>query len=107
MHGSLGACNFLYYHILNNKRNLNDFDKMQGSFLGAKYNDKEILRELNYFNLNFNKILNKDELYSFIAKKISEGNSVGWFSGKAEYGPRALGARSIIADPRPHDMQKI
>ena len=104
--GSLGACNFLYYHILNNKRNLNDFDKMQGSFLGAKYNDKEILRELKYFNLNFNKMSNKDELYSFLAKKISEGNSVGWFSGKAEYGPRALGARSIIADPRPRDMQK-
>ena len=104
--GSLGACNFLYYHILNNKRNLRDTDNMNGSFLGPKYSEEEILRELNYFNLKFSKITNKDQLYLELAKKISEGNSVGWFNGKAEYGPRALGARSILADPRPQDMQK-
>lgn len=104
--GSLGACNFLYYHILNNERKINEFDNMRGSFLGAKYSDKKIVNELNHYKLNFSKIETQDELYSKLAKKISEGNSVGWFNGRAEYGPRALGARSIIADPRPQDMQK-
>ena len=104
--GSLGACFFLYYHILNKNRSVGEFDKMLGSYLGSKFDENQILEQLNYFKLKFTKENNKDKLNSNIAKKISEGNSIGWFSGRSEYGPRALGARSIIADPRPKDMQR-
>ncbi len=104
--GSLGACYFLYYHALNQSRSIDEIDKMHGAYLGSKFDEKEILDEINFFKLKFTKEDDKNKINSSIAKKISEGNSIGWFSGRSEYGPRALGARSIIADPRPKDMQK-
>ena len=104
--GSLGACFFLYYHILNKTRSIGNSDKMLGSYLGSKFNEKQILDELNFFKLKFRKETDKNKFNYDLAKKISDGNSIGWFSGRSEYGPRALGARSIIADPRPKNMQK-
>ena len=106
--GSLGAALYFYYNILGKKRNIinrkiNDF--MKGSFLGVNYSNNQIKQSIDKYRVKY---INYEEksLIKIIAKKISEGNSVGWFSGKAEFGPRALGARSIIADPRPKDMQK-
>tara|TARA_A100001011_G_C14315433_1_gene847751 strand:- start:3203 stop:5038 length:1836 start_codon:yes stop_codon:yes gene_type:complete len=104
--GSLGACYYFYYNILGNSRTVNQQDKMKGSFLGASYSDEEIKKDIDFYKLKYLRLNNQSDFFQTIAKKISEGKSVGWFSGRSEFGPRALGSRSIIADPRPSEMQK-
>ena len=80
-------------------------DNMQGSYLGPKYSNQEIENELNNLGAKFN-YFEDEQLYEQIADQISQGQSVGWFQGKMEFGPRALGNRSILADPRNPNMQK-
>ena len=108
--GSLGAALAFWYLELKKKRNVdNSKDSMNGSLLGPKYKNDQIEKViLNYKNefLNFKKYENEDELVSIVASKLSEGKSVGWFQGRMEFGPRALGSRSILADPRDVSMQK-
>ena len=104
--GSLGAALAYYYSIENNKRKIKiDLDMMNGSFLGQDYKDEEVEKELIKNNLKFKK-LNENTLYDYIAQKMSDGFAFGWFQGRMEFGPRALGNRSIIADPRSDSMQK-
>lgn len=104
--GALGcalAVNHMYYGL---KRNFTDsYDLMHGSYLGPFYSSKEI----HFVNRKFKaptSQLEYPELYSIIAKLLSEGNVIGWFQGRSEFGPRALGNRSILADPRNPEMQK-
>ena len=106
--GSLGAALYFYYNILKKERksHLKGNDNMSGSFLGASYDENLIENLLNKYEVKYKKYYNQSSLNQDIAKKISEENSVGWFSGRAEFGPRALGSRSIIADPRPKNMQR-
>ena len=106
--GSLGAALYFYYNILKKERksHLKGNDNMSGSFLGASYDENLIENLLNKYEVKYKKYSNQSSLNQDIAKKISEENSVGWFSGRAEFGPRALGSRSIIADPRPKNMQR-
>ena len=78
---------------------------MSGSFLGPKYDDKKIENDLKHLGANYKKF-KKNEMLRYTAKKISEGKAVGWFQGRMEFGPRALGGRSIIADPRKKNIQK-
>ena len=78
---------------------------MKGSYLGPSYKDDEIENDLKKLNAKFIK-LDESNLVKIVAKKLSENNTVGWFQGKMEFGPRALGARSILADPRSDKMQK-
>ena len=106
--GSLGAAFYFYYNILDKDRtcHLGGNDNMTGSFLGASYDEKTIENILNDYGVQFKKYSDLNLLLKDIAKKIDNQNSVGWFNGRAEFGPRALGSRSIIADPRPKDMQK-
>tara|TARA_B100001057_G_scaffold415563_1_gene433133 strand:- start:3705 stop:4445 length:741 start_codon:yes stop_codon:yes gene_type:complete len=78
---------------------------MKGSYLGPSYKNDEIEQELKNLNANYKKIEDK-ELVEVIAKELSEEKTVGWFQGRMEFGPRALGSRSIIADPRSDKMQK-
>jgi carbamoyltransferase len=78
---------------------------MQGSYLGPSFKDEEIEPELNRLNANYKKMSNNN-LIEIIAKELSNEKTVGWFQGRMEFGPRALGARSIIADPRSEKMQK-
>jgi len=108
--GSLGAALAFWYLELKKKRDVdNSKDSMNGSLLGPKYKNDQIEKViLNYKNefLNFKKYENEDELISIVASKLSEGKSVGWFQGRMEFGPRALGSRSILADPRDISMQK-
>ena len=108
--GSLGAALAFWYLELKKKRDVdNSKDSMNGSLLGPKYKNDQIEKViLNYKNefLNFKKYENEDELISIVASKLSEGKSVGWFQGRMEFGPRALGSRSILADPRNISMQK-
>ena len=101
--GSLGAALAYYYTNFDiEKNNLND--TMKGSYLGTSYTNDEIESVLKQHNLIYNKFEDK-KLYDFIAKELSNAKIIGRFDGRMEFGPRALGNRSIIADPRNSEMQ--
>ena len=103
--GSLGAA-LAFWHIDQNKeRVISNTDDMQGSYLGPEYSQKEIEEKLNKMNANF-EILDKENLITKTAEDLSKGYAIGWFQGRMEFGPRALGNRSIIGDPRSPTMQK-
>ena len=102
---SLGAA-LAYWHLeLNNKRTVLNHDKMKGSFLGPNFDKEFIKKELDILGANY-KYLEDEKLYNFVSDALSEKQAIGWFQGRAEFGPRALGTRSIIADPRDFEMQK-
>ena len=103
--GSLGAAQAFYYQELNNKREILKTDSMKGSYLGPQFTDDEVENELRNCEANYKK-LNLDQIIKETAKSLSEEKAVGWFQGRMEFGPRSLGNRSIIADPRSEKMQK-
>ena len=103
--GALGAAVGFWHQELNNKRIINKKDSMQGSYLGPSFNNQEVEKLLSSFNANFKKY-DENEVINITAKELSKGKTVGWFQGRMEFGPRALGSRSIIADPRNENMQK-
>ncbi len=103
--GALGAALALWYKELKNERSFPTKDEMQGSYLGPHYQDNEIESSLKELGATFEKH-SEDKILEITAKELSNEKTVGWFQGKMEFGPRALGARSIIADPRSHKMQK-
>ena len=78
---------------------------MQGSYLGPEYNQTQIENELKEIGANY-KIYNENDLINKTADDISNGQAIGWFQGRMEFGPRALGGRSILGDPRSKVMQK-
>ena len=102
--GSLGAALAYWHHELKMPRN--DFkDQMNGSYLGPKFDNNVIEENLKNLKANYKK-KNSSEIISITAKELSNGKTVGWFQGRMEFGPRALGGRSILADPRSEKMQK-
>ena len=103
--GSLGAALALWHIEQNNPRKVNLNDDMKGSYLGPEYSQEQIEEELNKLGAIFSSI-NEDELIEKTAEDLSKGEAVGWFQGRMEFGPRALGARSILGDPRSPNMQK-
>jgi len=103
--GSLGAALAYWFQELNKERKINKNDSMQGSYLGPKFNNSIIESELLSLNANFKKY-SDDELIKVLASELSKEKTVGWFQGRMEFGPRALGSRSILADPRSEEMQK-
>ena len=106
--GALGAA-YAAFHIWfkKDKKKSPDPDYMKGTFLGPQYSDKEILRYLKKQDTRFLYFEDSQELSSVVSKRISEGNIIGWFQGRMEFGPRALGNRSILADPGNPNMQQI
>tara|TARA_X000000950_G_scaffold246225_1_gene303573 strand:- start:272 stop:2104 length:1833 start_codon:yes stop_codon:yes gene_type:complete len=102
--GSLGAALGYWYRELSNNRT-NFKDEMSGSFLGPKYDNFFIEKRLNKLNANFQK-MDDNDLMKTVAKELSQNKIVGWFQGKMEFGPRALGSRSILANPTSEKMQK-
>ncbi len=103
--GSLGAA-LAFWHIeLNKERISNNKDVMKGSYLGPSFSDEEIQKSLNNIGAKF-ELLDEDLLIEKTADDLSKGNAIGWFQGRMEFGPRALGGRSIIGDPRSPNMQK-
>ena len=103
--GSLGAALAYWHQELNQKREINPNDSMRGSYLGPKYENPIIEKELLALNASFKKY-SEDDLIDVLAGELSKEKTVGWFQGRMEFGPRALGARSILADPRSEKMQK-
>ncbi len=104
--GALGAALFGWYQYLNNNRNVDEVsDSQNGSLLGPRFDNEYIEKFLISNNIPHEK-LNDDEIISKVAELIAKGNVIGWFKGRMEYGPRALGARSILGDARNPSMQK-
>ena len=103
--GSLGAALALWHIENNNKRNLDEKDSMNGSYLGTDFSQNEIEKELNYLGAVYEKFDYKEMIFK-TANYLSQEKAIGWFQGRMEFGPRALGARSIIGDPRSEKMQK-
>tara|TARA_B100000989_G_scaffold22382_1_gene14674 strand:+ start:1625 stop:3463 length:1839 start_codon:yes stop_codon:yes gene_type:complete len=103
--GSLGA-SLAYWHLhLNKNREVNINDSMKGSYLGQEFDDKTVSEKLNEIGAKF-EILEESEIYDKTTDSLINGGAVGWFQGRMEFGPRALGARSILGDPRSENMQK-
>tara|TARA_B100000579_G_scaffold424640_1_gene429315 strand:- start:1 stop:1515 length:1515 start_codon:yes stop_codon:yes gene_type:complete len=103
--GSLGAALALWYNEMKKDRKIFDTDQMQGSYLGPEYSQNEIEILLKKVGANF-EVMNEEDLINKTAENLSKGKAIGWFQGRMEFGPRALGARSILGDPRSDKMQK-
>ena len=104
--GSLGAALCAYHHFQNQPRPLNgQGDSMSGSYLGPEFSDDEIQMRLEAIGAKLT-CLPTNNLIDNTAEALAEGKAVGWFQGRMEFGPRALGNRSILGDARSPDMQK-
>ena len=101
---SLGAALFTWHQYYEKPRKVNPQDSMKGTYLGCKFSNKEIISFLDKHNIPY---YQKDDegLFKDIARLLEKGYVIGWFNGSMEFGPRALGARSIIGDPRNLKMQ--
>ena len=106
---AVGCAQYLYY-VHNNKKRIieNNYSKLiqENVYVGPSYNDEDIRKFLNSNNIKYEKF-EKQKLLEKTAELISTGNVVGWYQGKMEWGPRALGNRSILADPRNASMKDI
>ena len=103
--GSLGAALALWHIDQKNPRKINPKDSMQGSYLGPEYSQAEIEKELKKIGAIY-QIKTEEDLIECTAEDLSKGEAIGWFQGRMEFGPRALGGRSILGDPRSSEMQK-
>jgi carbamoyltransferase len=104
--GALGAALSTWYlHYKKDRVTATERDSMKGSYLGPEFTDKEIETELTACGANFKK-LSENEMIEEVASTLADEKAVGWMQGRMEFGPRALGGRSIIADPRSPVMQK-
>ncbi|ACS78671.1 carbamoyltransferase family protein [Maridesulfovibrio salexigens] len=104
--GSLGAALAAHHIWLGNKRVANPDDSMRGAYLGPEFSEQDILRMAKRQKAPFHKHDSFKELCSKVTDLMTEGKAIGWFQGRMEFGPRALGGRSIIGDPRHPEMQK-
>ena len=105
--GSVGAALLAHHMYYDHPRQVtNEPDAMKGSYLGPDFSDKEAVITFKKQKAVYNHIESFDALCAKVAEALDSGQVVGWFQGKMEFGPRALGNRSILADPRDKDMQK-
>lgn len=104
--GAIGAALAIWYQYLENPRYGSHFDRMKGSYLGPQFSDEQGQQYLDDVRANY-VYLEDSELFNKVAEILAEGNVVGWFQGRMEFGPRALGNRSIIGDPRNEKMQSV
>lgn len=103
--GAVGAALATYYQFMDQARNAGERDAMSGSFLGPVYSQEEIERRLTAAGARF-KCYDDAAFIAVVVEALTGAKAVGWFQGRMEFGPRALGARSILADPRDPSMQK-
>jgi carbamoyltransferase len=105
--GALGAALYVWYRYLNHTRQVNSVrDAQKGSYLGPEYSDAEIRRFLEENKFPYSEVEN-GELPQKVAELIASEKVIGWFNGRMEFGPRALGSRSIIGDARSKTMQSV
>jgi carbamoyltransferase len=99
--GSVGAAYWAYNHVLNQPRG----PALDHAYLGSEYSDPEIKAFLDKYSIPHEHIADDERFFDFVARQLADGMVCGWFRGRFEFGPRALGARSIIADPRRAEMK--
>ena len=104
--GALGAAMAYKYLYEKKIRKINNEDSMSRSLLGPSYEDNQIQKLLEDFGLNYNLLANDIDLVNQTVEILKEGKFIGFFQGRMEYGPRSLGSRSILADPRGTKVQK-
>jgi len=104
--GALGAALFVWYQLLGNDRRIAGGDSQGGSLLGAAYGSEEIRAFLDSRRVPYRRFENERELLEETTEMLAAGKIVGWFQGRMEFGPRALGSRSILADARVDNMQE-
>jgi carbamoyltransferase len=105
--GALGAAlAFWHIHAGHERKICGCGDSMQGSYLGSEFSDREVARALEGRSAVATYYPNFNDLAKVVSQRLSEGNVVGWFQGRMEFGPRALGNRSILGDARNPEMQK-
>ena len=105
--GALGAALSAYYQFLNKSRDISPTDSMKGSYLGPEFSDSDIMTALKKAGAIFQK-LPEQQILKKTAEEIAKGSAVGWMQGRMEFGPRALGNRSILGDPRnPKTQQEL
>ena len=102
--GALGAAQSVWYQYLNNSRTPDSPDSMRGSYLGSIFDDEEIKEVLDSYDAKY-EIIQDDQYENKVANILADGKVVGWMQGAMEFGPRALGSRSILGDPRNEEMQ--
>ncbi len=106
--GAIGAALATYHQFLGKERTLaNGIDTMDGAYLGPEFSQEEIEERFLAEGAQFDVLADEDAIVDAAARAISEGKAVGWAQGRMEFGPRALGNRSILADPRSLDTQKV
>src|SRR5262245_10791821 len=103
--GALGAALFAWHQLLDKPRKTNGCDTQKGSLLGPKFSSSEIKAFLDKAGAQYTQVENEDEHAEHVARLLMEEKVIGWFAGRMEFGPRALGARSIIGDARSAKMQ--
>jgi carbamoyltransferase len=105
--GALGAAQAAYHlYFSNGEREISRPDSMEGSYLGPSYSDKEVLQVIRKVKGNYHHFEDLTKLNEVVASELAKGQVVGWFQGRMEFGPRALGNRSILGDARNPEMQK-
>src|SRR5437016_9135479 len=105
--GALGAALFTHHHLLDKPRQNQGRDSMQGSLLGPKFSNDEIRAFLKAQNIPHHFIPAEADLLQTVVRAITSGSVVGWCQGRMEFGPRALGSRSILGDARSESMQSV
>ncbi len=105
--GAVGAALAAHHIYFEKERSVvTEMDTMKGAYLGPSFSGEDIQTAANSFKAKFKRYEERDALYELIARYLNEGNAIGWFQGRMEFGPRALGNRSILADARNPEMQK-
>ena len=105
--GALGTAMFIWHQLLERPRHAEASDVQKGSYLGPEFSDASIAEFLTSVDAKFDTCSTDDELCKHVADLIDQENVIGWFQGRMEFGPRALGARSIIGDARSQKMQSV
>ena len=105
--GALGAALFIWHQLLDQPRTVQSRDSQRGSLLGPRYDQSEVTRYLNESGMQYRTFDEEDTLCDFVADLLASEKVVGWFQGRMEFGPRALGSRSILGDARSSTMQTV
>jgi len=103
--GAIGAALFVWFQLLEHERRPKPHDSQRGSLLGPRFTANEVRALLEQARTDFEWIVDETELLDRVAQLLAEGKVVGWFQDRMEFGPRALGTRSILGDPRVPEMQ--
>ena len=105
--GALGVALFIWHQLLDQPRGASGQDTQQGSLLGPRFTDDALSAYLDRQGAVYRRFDDESALCERVADLLADGQVVGWFQGRMEFGPRALGSRSIIGDPRRQDMQSV